>query len=332
MMKSKTAACGNIKWTRLLQVLSAACTYSFLLSSRAVSVYVPRWMLPVFAVAFLVFLATSVPPVDDPIVSSSTGKTKEKTRNRAPVTLRLCETREIPSDAMGVVLRYLDWSSTIALETTCHSWRRDKMRETRWRTHFRRTFRRDAFDRASKIYNGGKRHWRELFRSQLGVRRVVAQHRIWCMDNLDTLRQMCETRHRTVDLHDCLRMFPNRPFQDRTRDDAPFVKGKGTVYDERHLLREEIGTFHANVSIDAKGRTLLMACVRAGCNVDAIKLLIRKGANVRHRDASGNTVLHFCFEYGHLALASWLVRKFHADDSLTNVEDGSVYDGLCGGR
>lgn len=56
------------------------------------------------------------------------------------------------------------------------------------------------------------------------------------------------------------------------------------------------------------------------------------GANVNHQDVTLNTPLHFAFEYGHFALASWLIERHGADDGALNAAGGSVYDGLCGPR
>jgi hypothetical protein len=40
--------------------------------------------------------------------------------------------------------------------------------------------------------------------------------------------------------------------------------------------------------------------------------------------------LHFCFFYKHFNIASWLIGRYHADDTATNRDGLSVYSGLAG--
>ena len=90
-----------------------------------------------------------------------------------------------------------------------------------------------------------------------------------------------------------------------------------------------MGDFHANIPLDESGRSMLCFACRSG-SFRACKILMQKGANANHRDSFGNTPLHFAFHYKHFDIASWLIGKYHADDTATNINGLSVYSGLAG--
>ncbi|TYZ65543.1 hypothetical protein PybrP1_007720 [[Pythium] brassicae (nom. inval.)] len=78
---------------------------------------------------------------------------------------------------------------------------------------------------------------------------------------------------------------------------------------------------------DEKGNTLLLiACQNV--NVKMVELLVAKRANVNHRNAQGNTPLHFAMAYdADGALGEYLIAR-GADDTLENAFGLTPYDGL----
>ena len=79
-------------------------------------------------------------------------------------------------------------------------------------------------------------------------------------------------------------------------------------------------------SHDVNGNTFLL--VAAQQNLKRIsKLLLRRGANINVQNHAGNTVLHYCFEYSFTELGDYFMEK-GADDSLTNAEGLTCYEGL----
>ena len=79
-------------------------------------------------------------------------------------------------------------------------------------------------------------------------------------------------------------------------------------------------------SKDSKGNTLLLAAAQNG-NKRIAKLALRKGANINLQNLTGQTALHFAFAYGYEDLGNYLISK-GADDSLTNAEGLTCYEGL----
>lgn len=151
------------------------------------------------------------------------------------------------------------------------------------------------------------------------------------------MRTLCEDPYRFPRLAMCVRAFRDigycicegKEISSACRcTRASFEAGKGSQYADEDLEPGE-DVFHFNMPIveDARKCTLLQTACRAGNSV-AAKLLIRKGANPNHRDARGNTCLHYAFEYGHSELAAWLIRRHRADDGLSNLQGMSVHDGL----
>ena len=58
-----------------------------------------------------------------------------------------------------------------------------------------------------------------------------------------------------------------------------------------------------------------------------MKILLRRNAAINAQNNAGNSVLHYCFEYGHEKLGHYLMRK-GADDSILNAVDHRCYEGL----
>ena len=78
---------------------------------------------------------------------------------------------------------------------------------------------------------------------------------------------------------------------------------------------------------DEKGNTLLLvACQQT--NQKLASLLLQRGAAVNHRNAAGNTPLHFALSYESSgALAEFLIER-GADDTIANNAGLGPYDGL----
>lgn len=58
-------------------------------------------------------------------------------------------------------------------------------------------------------------------------------------------------------------------------------------------------------------------------------MLIIRGANVNHQNASGNTALHFALAFDKEgALGEYLIEH-GADDSIENVDGLTPYDGVA---
>ena len=56
------------------------------------------------------------------------------------------------------------------------------------------------------------------------------------------------------------------------------------------------------------GNTLLFVAAQNGLKA-AAKLCLRQGAEMNLKNRRGNTVLHYCFKYGHSALGAYLIKK-----------------------
>ncbi len=54
--------------------------------------------------------------------------------------------------------------------------------------------------------------------------------------------------------------------------------------------------------------------------------MLRRGADINARNYSGNTALHYLYEYDHVVLAEYLLRK-GADDSILNSQGLTPYEG-----
>jgi hypothetical protein len=78
---------------------------------------------------------------------------------------------------------------------------------------------------------------------------------------------------------------------------------------------------------DAHGNTaLLVSC--QNMHQPICELLLRRGANINHTNAAGNTALHYAMSYDPTgALGEFLIEK-GADDTIENKRGLSCYDGL----
>ncbi|KAJ8600447.1 hypothetical protein CTAYLR_001433 [Chrysophaeum taylorii] len=78
---------------------------------------------------------------------------------------------------------------------------------------------------------------------------------------------------------------------------------------------------------DEKGNTLL--CIAAqNVNIKMVELLLHRSADINHRNASGNTPLHFAMAYDQEGtLAEYLIQH-GADDTLENEMGCTCYDGI----
>ena len=74
----------------------------------------------------------------------------------------------------------------------------------------------------------------------------------------------------------------------------------------------------ADVRDDNGNSILAVACQNNDKRV--AKLALRKGANINSSNLVGNTALHFCYKYGHIELAKYLISK-GADKTLKNLDD-----------
>lgn len=95
-------------------------------------------------------------------------------------------------------------------------------------------------------------------------------------------------------------------------------------------LKRLMESVDAGFSVDAeddKGNTLLLlACQNV--NVKMVEYLVAKRANVNHRNAQGNTPLHFAMAYDtDGALGEYLIAR-GADDTIENAFGLTPYDGL----
>jgi hypothetical protein len=81
---------------------------------------------------------------------------------------------------------------------------------------------------------------------------------------------------------------------------------------------------------DERGNTLFMIACQQGSKQIA-KFLLRRGANINAQNIQGNTALHFCYTFGHIALAQYLASK-GADERILNVFNMTCYEGTEPGR
>jgi hypothetical protein len=106
----------------------------------------------------------------------------------------------------------------------------------------------------------------------------------------------------------------------------PFLRDYGTQYID--MLNGP--AFHVNKG-DDKGNSLLLVAAQNGRQKLA-QVLIRKGANPNHQNASGNTAMHYAMAYKFHDLASWLASPDGggASDAILNADGRGPYDGLEG--
>ncbi|DBA04432.1 TPA: hypothetical protein N0F65_010028, partial [Lagenidium giganteum] len=101
----------------------------------------------------------------------------------------------------------------------------------------------------------------------------------------------------------------------------------------RHGKYDEVETMIQSpdwtISIDAKdamGNTLLSVACQNN-NKRIAKLCLRRGADINTQNLNGQTVLHYCHEYGFHDLMQYLMDKGARDD-ITNADGLTCYEGL----
>ena len=60
-------------------------------------------------------------------------------------------------------------------------------------------------------------------------------------------------------------------------------------------------------------------------SVDNVKLLLRHGANVNHKDSQGNTAMHLAVMTGNLNVVK-LLDQYNADASIENEQGSSAIE------
>lgn len=122
--------------------------------------------------------------------------------------------------------------------------------------------------------------------------------------------------------------------QTRTAAMAPVVPALDTVFSQARngrlkRLAESLDAGFPVDDEDEKGNTLLLVACQNG-NAKMVEYLVTtKRANVNHRNAQGNTPLHFAMAYDAAdgALGEYLIAH-GADDTLENTFGLTAYDGL----
>lgn len=80
-------------------------------------------------------------------------------------------------------------------------------------------------------------------------------------------------------------------------------------------------------SVDPRtGNSLLLVACQNG-NKRVVKMLLRRGAALNHRNNRGNSCLHFAYFFGFTELGEYLISK-GADDSKRNSEGLTCYEGV----
>jgi hypothetical protein len=131
----------------------------------------------------------------------------------------------------------------------------------------------------------------------------------------------CVRHNKGKKLATMINSLPDKPF-DSTTIKAQFVAGYGTQYDDVTASLP----FHINMA-DDHGNTLAIACAQSG-QLELLKMLIGKGANINHQNSRGCTAMHFSCLYKFNDMSEWLVSPEGgaADDSLMSAEGLTCYD------
>ncbi len=79
-------------------------------------------------------------------------------------------------------------------------------------------------------------------------------------------------------------------------------------------------------SRDKFGNTLLIVGAQNG-NKAIVKMALRFGAQINMTNCLGNSPLHFCYEYGYLDLAEYLIRK-GANPEISNIKGFFCKEGI----
>lgn len=68
--------------------------------------------------------------------------------------------------------------------------------------------------------------------------------------------------------------------------------------------------------------------INQNCNTQLVEMLLRFGADVNHKNVSGNTPLHYAMAYDPQGALGEMLISRGADDTMANNEGLSCYDGL----
>lgn len=123
----------------------------------------------------------------------------------------------------------------------------------------------------------------------------------------------------------------------RVRGQEPSDEDKGslnpsTVFSQarngriKRLVESLDAGFPINTEDDKGNTLLLLACQNV--NQKMVEMLIGRQANVNHRNAQGNTPLHFAMAYDNVGLLGEYLIAHGADDAIENNSGLSPYDGL----
>ncbi|CAK4076018.1 unnamed protein product [Aphanomyces euteiches] len=96
----------------------------------------------------------------------------------------------------------------------------------------------------------------------------------------------------------------------------------------KRLMESVEAGFDLNVE-DDKGNTLLLVAAQ-NVNQKMVEFLVLKGANVNHKNAQGNTALHFAMAYDKEGILGEYLIGHGADDTIENMFGLSPYDGISG--
>ncbi|EQC39672.1 hypothetical protein SDRG_03101 [Saprolegnia diclina VS20] len=94
----------------------------------------------------------------------------------------------------------------------------------------------------------------------------------------------------------------------------------------KRLMESVEAGFDINVE-DEKGNTLLLIAAQ-NVNQKMVEFLVLRGANINHKNAQGNTALHFAMAYDKDGVLGEYLIGHGADDTIENAFGLSPYDGL----
>jgi len=78
---------------------------------------------------------------------------------------------------------------------------------------------------------------------------------------------------------------------------------------------------------DEKGNTLLLVAAQ-NSNKRLVEMLLVRGANVNHQNATGNTALHFALAFDAEGTLGEYLIEHGADDTIENLDGLTPYDGV----
>lgn len=280
-------------------------------------------ILSVAAVA--AYASTPAPKQTDSIVEiSTTGPIDQLFRTPAG------ECR-LPPELAGKIIEFFDFKDMGRSRSLSLNWLKLNQQSSNiWSSLYLQRFGSAQHLKAGALLDQDKSvrqsRWMKQFKEAYLVELFIQDNKSWCSANMTKLCSLCRN-DKAKELAQTLAPFPSTGWGDEALDKAldkarakhRFQPCHGTVYSERQ--------WHINKTHNGHGDTLLITAVQQG-HLRVSELLLRKGANVNHQNAFGNTPLHFAFEHNYTDLAMWLIEH-GADDTVVNIADLSVYDGLA---